>query len=158
MTAHLPILCLFLAIAAAADIAQRRVPNVVVAPLAAAGIAAQWASGGAGSAGNGVLAGSAVIAILVIPWARGAIGGGDVKLAASVAIWLGLGSLLPFLLYAGAAGVPVALTARLAHRLELRRLARTVSTAGEAVLPPQETVPVAVAVALGALAALWGKP
>jgi prepilin peptidase CpaA len=156
MTAYLPILGTLLAIAAAADVGQRRVPNLVVAPLAAAGIGAQWASGGLPAAGSGVAAGILVIVVLALPWARGMVGAGDVKLGAAAATWLGVGWVLPFLLYAGAAGVPVALAARLSHRLTLWRLAR--AGGAEAVAVPRETVPVAVAVAVAALVVAWGRP
>jgi prepilin peptidase CpaA len=161
MSAHLLILGTLLAVAAAADVAQRRVPNLVVAPLAVAGLAAQWSSGGVLAAADGLLAGSLVTVVLGIAWAKGALGGGDLKLAAAAAIWLGSRSVLPFLLFAGVAGIPVAFTARFAHRLELYRLATRVSAGGpplaEADLP-RETAPMAVAVVLGVLAVLWGRP
>jgi prepilin peptidase CpaA len=158
MASHLSILGFFLAVAAAADVAQRRVPNLVVAPLAAAGLAAQWASGGVSAAGDGLLAGVAVLLILWLPWARGLLGGGDLKLAAATATWLGLGSVLPFLLFAGAAGLPVAIAAKLSQRLAPSRLAGAGAAEGGAVAVRRETAPVAVAVALGALAVVWVRP
>lgn len=161
MIAHGIIFGTFLAIAAAADVTQRRVPNMIVAPLAAAGVGAQWARGGAIGAGDGLLAGAVVLALLALPWARGIIGAGDVKLAAAAAIWLGLGLVVPFLLYAGAAGLPVALAVGVAGRVHSWRLARAARGGGGHVGGNEvthATVPVAVAVAIGALAALWGKP
>jgi Flp pilus assembly protein protease CpaA len=160
MTVFLPILGLFLAVAAAADVAQRRVPNLVVAPLAAAGVAAQWVAGGALASVDGLLAACAVTVVLGVAWAKGAIGAGDVKLAAAVAIWLGAGSVVPFLLFTGVAGVPVALAARLSHRVELWRVTRRAIAGGPSasIAVQRETAPVAVAVALGALAVLWGRP
>jgi prepilin peptidase CpaA len=161
--AHLTILGAFLAVAAAADVVWRRIPNALVAPLAVAGVAAQWISAGPFSAGRGVLAGLAVVAVFLFPWSRGMIGGGDVKLAAAVAVWLGPERLVPFLLYAGAAALPVALATRLSHRLALRRIARSGAGAAGGVAGdlavPAETVPLAVAIGLGALAALrWSLP
>jgi prepilin peptidase CpaA len=160
MTFHLVILGTFLAVAAAFDVAQRRVPNLVVAPLAAAGLAARWLLEGPAAAGDGLLAGIAVLAVLAYPWARRYLGAGDVKLAAAAAIWLGLGSVAPFLLYAGAAGIPVALAAKLSHRLALAQVARAPGGAppGDAPLVSPGTAPVAVAIALGALAVLWVRP
>jgi prepilin peptidase CpaA len=161
MSVHILIFGTLLGVAAAADVAQRRVPNLVVAPLAAAGLAAQWAGGGFAAAGDGVLAGAAVLATLAVPWARGWVGGGDVKLAGAAATWLGIGAVVPFLLFAGAAGIPVALAARVSHRLELWRVAKRAIAGGppvDGVAVPRETAPVAVAVALGALAAFWGRP
>jgi prepilin peptidase CpaA len=161
VSAHLFILGTLLAVAAAADVAQRRVPNLVVAPLAVAGLAAQWSSGGALGAVDGLLAGCLVGVVLGVAWAKGVMGGGDVKLAAASAIWVGSGSVVPFLLFVGAAGIPVALAARLSHRLELWHLAKSASAGGppvDAAAVPRETAPVAVAVAFGVLAVLWGRP
>jgi Flp pilus assembly protein protease CpaA len=157
MTTSLPILGTLLAIAAASDVSQRRIPNAIVAPLAAAGLAAQWAGGGAGAAGSGLLAGCIVLGVLVLPWARGLLGAGDVKLAAATATWLGAGAVVPFLLYSAVAAVPVALAARLAHRHAVRRFASQPGAAGIVALP-RESVPVAVAVAIAALAVAWGRP
>ncbi len=159
MTAHLVILGAFLAVAAAVDVAQRRVPNLVVAPLAAAGLAARWTVEGAGGVGDGLLAGIAVLAALAYPWARGFLGAGDVKLAAATATWLGLGSVVPFLLYAGAAGIPVALAVKLRRRVDLGRAPVPAGApGGVAVAASRETAPVAVAIALGALAVRWRTP
>jgi prepilin peptidase CpaA len=159
---HLALLMALLGVAAAADVAERRVPNAVVAPLAAAGLAAQWAEGGAPSALLGAIAGGLLLALLLLPWTAGKLGGGDAKLAAAAAVWLGPGRLLPFVLFTAVAGAPVALAARLGHRLELRRLLRQAAAGGvpaEGLAPPAQTVPVAVAVALGAFAALrWNLP
>jgi prepilin peptidase CpaA len=160
MTPYLAILGTLLAVAAAIDLAKRRVPNLVVAPLAATGLATRWAVGGPAAAGDGLLAGIAVLAVLAYPWTRRYLGAGDVKLAAATAIWLGLGSVVWFLLYAGAAGIPVALASKLAHRVALARLARAPGGApvdADLAAAPG-TAPVAVAIALGALAVLWGRP
>jgi prepilin peptidase CpaA len=152
---HLTALWTLLAVAAAADVAQRRVPNLVVAPLAILGLAAQAASGGAMAAVTGALTGLAVGAVLLLPWATGKLGGGDLKLLAATAIWLGPSRLLLFLALTAVAGAPVALATRLAHRVELRRALERGPAAGLAAVAP-ETVPYAAAVALGAFAAIYG--
>lgn len=161
MAIHLLILGTLLAVAAAADVAQRRVPNLVVAPLAVAGLAAQWSSGGPLAAADGLLAGCLVTVVLGGAWAKGALGGGDLKLAAAAAIWVGSRSAVPFLLLAGVAGIPVAFAARFAYRLELYRLATRVNAGGPPLVAadiPHETAPLAVAVALGVFAVVWGRP
>jgi hypothetical protein len=69
---------------------------------------------------------------------------------------------VPFIAFAAVAGGPVALVARLAHWARLWRAVRRASAAGlplGAVGVPAETAPVAVAIGLGAMAALrWGTP
>ncbi|HET9555428.1 MAG TPA: prepilin peptidase [Anaeromyxobacteraceae bacterium] len=159
---HLALLGSALAVAAARDVAERRVPNLIVAPLAAAGLAAQLAAGGPGALLEGALAGGAALLLLLLPWMAGGLGGGDVKLAAAAAVWLGPSRLAAFLLFTAVAGGPVALAARAAHRQRARRELARVTSAGlglDAAELPRETAPVAVAIALGAIAALrWGLP
>lgn len=75
--------------AAAVDARTRRIPNVISLPLAAAGIAYAVTGGavvGPGGAALGLLAG---FGLLVVPYAIGAMGGGDVKLLAAVGAWVG---------------------------------------------------------------------
>lgn len=159
---YVPVLGAFLVVAAAFDVVKRRVPNALVAPLAVAGVAAQWSSGGATGAALGLVVGASVLALLVLPWVAGLLGGGDAKLAAAAAIWLGPPRLLSFVIFVAVAGAPVAILARLSHRLALRRLvvqARSDGVALDDLQPPEETAPVAVAVLLGTFAALrWGLP
>jgi prepilin peptidase CpaA len=153
---HQVVLGSLLAVAAASDVALRRVPNALVAPLAAAGLAAQWVEGGAGAALQGVLGGAVVLLLLLLPWATGKLGGGDLKLAAAAAIWLGTPRLLDFLLLTAVAGAPVALGARLSHRVSLARSLRAAAPGGAGLGPllEPETVPLAVAIAVGAMIAL----
>src|SRR5882757_4518684 len=51
-----------------------------------------------------VAAALAVLAVTFVFFARGWIGGGDAKLAAATALWLGFDHLLPYLLYASIFG------------------------------------------------------
>jgi prepilin peptidase CpaA len=51
-----------------------------------------------------VAAGASVLVVAFVFFARGWIGGGDAKLAAAIALWLGFGQMLPFLLYASLLG------------------------------------------------------
>jgi prepilin peptidase CpaA len=161
-TLHLALLGALLAAATASDVARRRVPNLVVALLAAAGFAAQWSRDGVVGALLGGFSGALVLAPLFVAWAAGKLGAGDVKLAAAAAIWLGPQRLLPFVVFAAVAGGPLAIATRLAHQLRLRRLLRQAGAAGtpiEALSPPAETVPFAVAIAVGVFAAMrWELP
>jgi prepilin peptidase CpaA len=137
------------------------VPNAVVLPIAVAGVAARWVAGGATTAAWGFAAGALVLAVLLVPWMTGKLGGGDAKLAAAAAIWVGPGGLGTFALATLLFSVPVALAERAAHRLELGRLAKGLASAGgiQAVEVRRETVPLAVAIALGAFVAIqgWGS-
>lgn len=159
LEAHLTALWSLLAVAVAADVAQRRIPNVVVLTLAAAGIAAQWVGAGPVAALQGALTGAGVLALLVIPWASGKVGGGDVKLIAATAIWIGPSRVLVFLALTAVAGAPVALLTRLVHVVESRRMVRDAAGGGIAFdrpALPVATVPYAAAVAIGAFAAFHG--
>ena len=74
-----------LVLAAATDIAGRRIPNAVAAVVALLGLARQAPAGGPMLAA-GLLAAGAVLGLAVMLWLRGAMGGGDVKLLAAVAL------------------------------------------------------------------------
>lgn len=157
----LPILGALLAIACASDAAGRRVPNALVVTIALAGVVAQLASGGPLRSLGGILAGAALLAVFLAAWGARLLGGGDLKLAAATAVWIGPSGLVSFVLFVGMAGIPVALAARVAHRMELSRLVRSAAASGRSVhelTPERETVPLAVAIALGAGAVLWGIP
>jgi prepilin peptidase CpaA len=157
---HLAILGVFLAIACASDVAQRRVPNAVVAPLAVVGLAAQWVSGGPWALLWGAAAGLGVLTLLAVPWAFGKVGGGDVKLAAAAAMWLGPARLPKFLVVAGIASAAVGLVVLAAYQFRLQRLLH--APAGSPPSPDETvvrrgTVPVAVAVAAATFVALMGS-
>jgi prepilin peptidase CpaA len=159
---HLAILGIFLAIACASDVAQRRVPNAVVAPLAVAGLAAQWVSGGEWALLWGAVSGLGVLALLLVPWSLGKVGGGDVKLAAAAATWLEPARLPGFLVVAGLASAAVGIAVHLSYRLRLERMLRASTGTAAALHTPvvrQGTVPVAIAVAAATFVALLGgKP
>ncbi len=157
---HLAILGVFLAIACASDVAQRRVPNAVVLPLAVAGLAAQWVSGGPWALLWGAAAGLGVLALLVVPWALGKVGGGDVKLAAAAATWLGPARLPGFLVVAGLASAAVGIAVHVAYRVRLQRMVQApAGTAAslDTTVVRRGTVPVAIAVAAATFVALLGS-
>jgi prepilin peptidase CpaA len=157
---HLAILGVLLAIACASDIAQRRVPNAVVLPLAVAGLAAQWVSGGPWALLWGATAGLCVFALLVAPWALGKVGGGDLKLAAAAAVWLGPARIPGFLVVAGLASAAVGIAVHVAHRVRLQRAVRAPAGSPASLDAPVvrcQTVPVAIAVAAATFVALLGS-
>jgi|HubBroStandDraft_1064217.scaffolds.fasta_scaffold295426_2 prepilin peptidase CpaA len=76
-----------LAIAAASDLATRTIPDQVCIALALLGVGARLFAGVTAVALSVVVA-VALFALLVLAHARGALGGGDVKLAAAMAVGL----------------------------------------------------------------------
>jgi len=98
------------------DLRTRRVPNVLTASLAAAGVtlAASGATGvSLGSAVGGLLLGGA----LMLPGHLfGGTGAGDVKLFAAAGSVMGAGRILPAFLYVTLAGGVIALVVALKRR------------------------------------------
>ena len=154
-------LCLLL-VASLCDLEARRIPNVVSVALVCSGLGAQLVNGGLPGLAQGLAAALAVLAVTWFPWRRGWLGGGDVKVAVGAASWLGLADLPTFILAAALVGGPLALltwglapaAARARVALSLRWIlvtrAAPEGVAGEALVP----VPYAVAVSVGALAAI----
>jgi prepilin peptidase CpaA len=150
-----------LAAASASDVALHRIPNALVVGVAATGLLAQ-ALGGAGIA---TMAGSAlgvvVVGAVVWPaWTQGWIGGGDLKIGAAAAAWVGLGDAPTYVVTSavavGALSIACyALSARYA-RAEVRRNLVTAAR-GAAIAPSlgaengRVQVPAGVGFAVGAL-------
>jgi prepilin peptidase CpaA len=80
---------LFVALCVASDVRTLRIPNALTGPAILIGVALNaWLSGWAGVTSS--LAGFALAtAILIVPFALGGIGGGDVKMMAAVGALLG---------------------------------------------------------------------
>src|SRR5262245_34388005 len=110
---HLLPLGLSLAVATCWDLAKRRIPNGVAAAAGLSGLVVQSVDRGLLAAGSGLAAAAIVIALLYRPWMAGGIGGGDVKLAAAAAIWVGLGGIVKYVLGVAVAGGLVAVVAYL---------------------------------------------
>ncbi|HWJ73547.1 MAG TPA: prepilin peptidase [Kaistia sp.] len=103
--------CLYLAFpmivtaAAFSDLATMTIPNKLPAALALAfPFAALAISMPIAVFGMHIFAGLAVLGVGIILFSRGWIGGGDAKLAAAIALWLGFDQLLVFLVYASLFG------------------------------------------------------
>lgn len=135
-----------LVLAAICDVRARRIPNALALGLAALGLA---------RIGIGLAAGVPVVAVLIELalalavflagaglFAAGSLGGGDVKLLAGAALWLGAAALAPFL----------AVTALAGGGLALAKLAEQWVGAPDS--PP--TLPYGLAIAAGGIAAAPG--
>jgi prepilin peptidase CpaA len=94
-----------MAYAAGSDLVTMTIPNwLCLALVAAFGLCAVSVDLGWSAAGWHLAAGLAVLVLCFGLFAAGWIGGGDAKLAAATALWLGFEQLLPYLLYASIAG------------------------------------------------------
>lgn len=157
--------------AAAWDAARRRIPNALTATAAVLGLAVQASHGGAWAALSGAAAGILTIAVLYRAWLGGGIGGGDVKLAAAAAVWIGLSRQMFVFALATAlgGGVVAGLCFVLSGRTARREIqANLTSAAVLRELPvidgrgaqARVSVPYGIAVAAGAFLALcgpWGR-
>lgn len=166
--AHLVPLALCLLIAVIWDLRVRRIPNAVCGAIAVTGLGAQFWDVGLVGALGGLAMAIATIAVLYFFWQRGGIGGGDVKLAAAVAIWLAPRSLPVFWLASALAGGVTAAVCWAVSGAPARREIRAnltlaalqqamphLSTEAEAAANPGRiSVPYAVAIAAGAVS-VW---
>ena len=94
-----------MAFAAASDLLTMTIANRVSLLLIAGFVLAAALSGiSAAALALHIGAGSIVLAVGFLCFARGWIGGGDAKLAAATALWLGFGQLLDYLIYTSLLG------------------------------------------------------
>ena len=126
--------------AAAVDIRQRRVPNLLVAAAALSGIAAFVLTGHAGLLWQPLLAALAIVLVGVPLFARGWVGGGDIKLLAAAAFWFTATAALQYVAAVLLAGGVLALIAIGWRRVRGKQVSRH-DDAG---------LPYAVAIAVGA--------
>jgi prepilin peptidase CpaA len=160
---HLLPLGVCLAVGSIWDVAKRRIPNVVTGTVALTGLTAQLVDRGSWSVLSGVSAAIISVALLYRPWVAGGIGGGDVKLAAAVAIWVGLGGMIRYALAVAAVGGVVATIMLLLSRKAIRQEVKANLTlaalhqtlpAVPAPAPGRHSVPYGLAIAAGAAFAL----
>lgn len=96
--------------------------------------------------------GFGALALGVFMFGFGWIGGGDAKLFAAAALWLGWPALMPFLAWTAVAGGGLALLLLFVRRLPLASLPTGQGWVGR-LMQPGGDVPYGVAIAVGALAA-----
>ena len=77
------------AIACAIDLRTRRIPNALTFGAAAAALVFHFAAGGLSGLAIGSAGWLAGAAMLLVPYALGGMGAGDVKLLAALGAWLG---------------------------------------------------------------------
>jgi len=141
------------------DLTSFTIPNAISLALAAAFPVAAFALGlPPGVIGVSLAVGVGALVLGMGMFAAGWIGGGDAKLFAAAALWLGLPAALSYVFFTGLAGGALAV-----GLLGLRSgRVRAAMPAGPAWLArlaePGENVPYGVAIALGALAAFPVSP
>jgi prepilin peptidase CpaA len=172
---HVVPLAICLGAAACWDLAKRTIPNVLTVSVATLGVGVQVWDNGCLAALSGLAAAVLSIIVLYRAWLAGGIGGGDVKLAAASAIWIGLPHFVGFALATAIAGGVVAvicfgisgrgarqqIQANLTGALLMQQLPvidQRSPTAGGTVTKgggARVSVPYGIAVAIGAGMALW---
>lgn len=113
------ILAAMLLVAAAGDLRSRTIPNWLNAAIALAAIPYWYLSGlpfwPDAALQVGVAAG--VLVLFAIAFALGAMGGGDVKMVAALALWLSPAAVLKLLVIMSLAGGALTLAMLVRHRL-----------------------------------------
>ena len=138
-----------LVLAALSDLRSLRIPNWLTGSLAAAFpvIALLW--GGHVDWLSHIAAGLAVLVGAAILFALRLMGGGDVKLLAAVSLWIGLGSLLPFLtltaVIGGGFAVLLVLLRTSAVQIVLQRVLPRLAHFADAKMKLPYGVPIAIA-------------
>lgn len=139
------ILALALAVAAATDLAWRIIPNRLNLAIALAAPIAWWAQGMGlwPDIGIQIAVAVAVFVPFLLMFHFGAMGGGDVKLIAALALWIAPRFIMPFLLVMAVLGGVLA-AIMLVHS-RMRQPAFAAGDDGES--PPAPEVPYGVAIA-----------
>ena len=140
--------------AALKDLTSFTIPNWICAALALAfAPAALLAGAPLSTIGLGFAVGFGALALAVGMFALGWVGGGDAKLLAAAALWMGLKALAAFAIYTALAGGALALALVALRSAWLRPLAEAGPAWARRLATPGEAAPYGVAISIGALAA-----
>ena len=141
-------------VAAVRDLTTFTIPNWISVALAVAFVPAAIVAGvPMATMGWSVLVGLAMLIAGVVMFALRWIGGGDAKLMAAAAMWLGVQGLAPFVLFTGLAGGGLALALLAARSTWVRPFAAVGPSWVDRLATPGGATPYGVAIAVGALAA-----
>jgi prepilin peptidase CpaA len=150
--------------ASVADLRRRRVPNWLTVGILFGGLLARLLMGGPHGAFTGLAGAGVGLLVLLLPFSRDWVGGGDVKLLAACGGWLGPLLVLEAVLVGAVAGGIISVTCLLRSPAALRRemllnlkmtyLARRAPDVALAGRPLRLNPPYAPALALGTLLAV----
>jgi prepilin peptidase CpaA len=147
-------------VASYCDVRTRRIPNWLTGSLVVAAILVH-AFAGIHSVAESLAVMAVLTAAGTIVYALGGIGGGDVKLAIAACGMLGFPLCIPFLLYTAIAGGVLAIVFIVARRKVRETASRVMLTtmggSPGAVADKSETLPYAVAFALGAILIVFSQ-
>ncbi len=158
MSLELSIVLCACVVAAFCDVRTRKIPNALPLVVALAGLGFALSHGPvAGLTSLALIAATLVLGTFA--FARGWLGGGDVKLAAAVTGCLGLADAAPFLIYTaiggGILGACFALASRRAGSVfrSAIDIVRPFAYRGTVAIPPERpiTMPYALAIAAGVI-------
>jgi prepilin peptidase CpaA len=145
--------------AALKDATSYTIPNWISLALIGAFPAAALAAGlPLAAIGTGAAVGAAALVAGMAMFALRWIGGGDAKLFAAAALWLGFPAALHYLAWTGIAGGGLALLLLALRSMWLRRYAAAGPAWLSRLAEPGENVPYGLAIAVGALAAFPASP
>ena len=144
-----------LVIIAYGDVRTRRIPNVLAAAIAMLGLVRIILAGDSIAAGYTLVAGTAIFATAFLLFWCGALGGGDAKLIAAMALLVGYQDVLGFLFLMSLCGGALALAILAREKLgpltscfsrptSIRVATRILGSVAE---PARSTVPYGVAIA-----------
>ncbi|HSH75172.1 MAG TPA: prepilin peptidase [Longimicrobiales bacterium] len=153
-----------LGVAVTTDLRERRIPNrlTVTGALAAVALSTFEGSGAFGASLAGMLA---ALGLSIPFFALGAVGAGDAKLLAAVGAFVGIGGLVPVLLYSAVAGGLLGVASAVRRGVILPALLQTSGLLIHAVTlgrrgsrttiddPNAQTIPYGVAIAAGTVVA-----
>lgn len=161
-TAVVAIAISLLFLAAWGDLRKRRIPNALCLAVGVLGLVRIVLAGDAGAAVCTIAAAAVVFAASLMLFWRGAVGGGDVKLLAAMALLIGHREVVGFLFLMSVCGGALALGIimrdlfrdRPAGLWRTARWTPNASDAGGAMSTAKSTVPYGVAIAAAGVATL----
>ncbi|MGN6314851.1 prepilin peptidase [Trinickia sp.] len=142
----------FLSMLALSDLRRRRLPNAIVAAFAALYVAHAWLSGATPIAFElHLVTGVAALVLAAALFGFGWLGGGDAKLFGAVFLWSGPAHAATVFFIVSLFGLMLALA-----QIAVGRMQRDAAPPGAlAWLAPSHGVPYGLALAVGAIAAVW---
>lgn len=167
MTLYLAVAIVFgmLALAAASDVASRRIPNALPIVIAASFLVAGVAAPDRVDLVGGLWVAASIFAVGFLGFVFGKIGGGDVKLMAAMGLWAGPALAVDFLVLTALAGGGLALLYLLPElsyalrwiRATIERRAPQLRSVAIATDVKTEGLPYGVAIAAGGVFVLWSR-